>query len=99
MTKRKPYKGKLTDLNPYDKKLYPKYWKVANMLLSGKPVSWASVYEKTGAGNRTLGVIKKHLADCGVELERSRNEHREIVYVASAPASAKKKPVYPLVKA
>lgn len=96
MTKRKPYPGKLRELNPYDKKQYPKHYKVANMLLTGKPVVWRDVYEQTGAGNRTLGVVMKDLAACSVDFEKSRNEFRETFYIASAPASAKVVPSFPL---
>jgi hypothetical protein len=99
MTAKKPYKGDLTELNPYDQRIYPKHWAVAQSLLSGEPVLWADVYEETGAGNRTLGIVKKHLADCGVELRRLRNEDREIVYIASAGASAKKVEAIPLAMA
>ena len=93
------FAGKLTELNPYDKKLFPKHHKVAQMLLTGKPVRWAVVHEATGAGNRTLGVVKKHLTDCGVTLDRKRNEDREIVYTASAPKSARRKEAAPLAQA
>lgn len=91
---------KLADANPYDKKLYPKHYGIAAMLLKGKKVTWTDLYGKFGLSNRTMAVVRNHLAECGVELVRTKTAEDGVSYVAKVGPKGKltHKELVPFVK-
>jgi hypothetical protein len=81
----------LTEFNPYDKRLFPKHHQIAKMLLGQKPVTYSTLYDKTGLSPRTLATVRKGLAECGIEVQRITTEDRSIAYRTAK--AGKKEPV------
>lgn len=82
----------LKEYNPYDKDLTPKHYKIANILLTKKTVSYDEIFEAAGEGGaspRTIGYVKASLALCGIEVESHRDSERGTVYRTAATGRLK----------
>jgi len=63
------------DNNPFDKKLEPKGFAAARILLRGKRVSWEELStEAGGLSTRTLGDIKRRFAANGINVVSIRKQ-------------------------
>lgn len=62
--------------NPFDRKLEPKGFIAAKMLLSGKLHAWNDLSAAAdGLSTRTLGAINKRFAEQGITLEKTRKQN------------------------
>lgn len=67
--------------NPFDKNREPKRHDVAEMLLSGKTVSWSEVCDTVGHFSpRSMGYVLRALEDKGVSLLRLRDPEHGTLY-------------------
>lgn len=88
--------AKLSEVNPYDKKLHPMQHGIAAELLRGKEVTWTELFDKFSMSNRTLGNVVKALRMSGVAIENYHSGDSRTVYRAVAGAKLTRQEIVPL---
>jgi hypothetical protein len=64
------------DLNPFDKKVEPKGFAAAKLLLRGKQVTWAELSDESdGLSTRTLGDLKRRFAAIDIDVVSTRKQN------------------------